>query len=468
MNQLPLGLPRDYREVVAQLSADPLHGGPPASGIGLPPDACQYSPLASYPPNFEGWDPRDNLPCHISQRATARLYKQKLEQEGQPGGPHDLVAAEEDLNKFNLMNRLHFYGSQQPLTVRPLPDGSNIYAAPEGSVEEGFADAWTWYKRWLEFLHFEWHDFARIKRLAALSQTVKQWKVAQQLFPPAEPSAVNGLYAVPPPLQEWLWPWHFWSVWQIRRDLRSVPDPHGVPFSIDLLDDCLDAEFFLEDYLDSKFWVEDQFGPFQITHRIGDIPDDRDLTATFREVYDCVTAQRQYFKTRALRYYALKRPWKKMWLVMGTEPVPQGMVNDVLELQALLHEDVYGSQLLSVHPILPHQLREKTDGCIISGSDHCGGPWKAGHWAVETWCGHIACIECTHTHWEGFTARLRAGEIEHPVPFGDWPCVTCRTSGGRLRDKMEFAQTHEVGEAADAIADANVTDMTIEPIPHRQ
>lgn len=349
------------------------------------------------------------------------------------------------------MTRVHYFASQQPLTVQPLPDGSNIYNAPRGSVEEGYRAAFAWYKSWLEFLHYSDYTIARFDRMYKLSAVVKRWKLEQDLFPPVEPSTVNGLYPVPPPIQQWMWPWHFWLVWQIRRDLANQPSPYDLDVSIEMLDNLLESEGLTENELDLGRWPEDRWMPMPIENvalryhssRIDDVVD---------EIILCMEAQRGFFKTRALRYWAFKRPWKKLWLVMFSDPVPQEMEHKVTELQDYLNNDLYGSQLLEVHPVLPRQLREKADCCVISA---CGGmPWEESDMVLETWCGHIICEPCMMTHWKHHFDNLNGGHVPDPAQAGDWPCPFCRGSPGRLRDKVAIAQAQTFGDLGDRIADA--------------
>jgi len=450
MDRLPQGLPPDYRQGILQLMADPLHGGPPASGVGQTPDEVQYHPLGLPLPNFEGLHPADNLPCHISNEVLRRHYEERREDWAQSTGPCNLEGSTRDFKALIAMQLVHYFASQQPLTVKPLPDGSNIYNAPPGSVEEGFKDAFTWYKRWLEFLHYSNYTVARFDRLKRISELVKHWKREQELFPPVEPSQVNGLYPVPPLIQHWIWPWHFSLVWQIRRDLVNVASPHGLDISIEMLDNLLDAETSTEFELDVARWAEDRY--LQMNIRDDTLRNYHDMISNVLDEVDaCGVAARGYFKTRALRYWGFKRPWRKLWLVMDSEPLTQEMEYKVTELQGFLNRDIYGSQLLEVHPILAKQLREKADECVISA---CGGePWKESDIVLETWCGHVVCMPCMFQHWFTHFDQLDRGQIPNPVLDGDWPCPMCRTSPGRLRSKVDIAQTYVVGDAGDVMAD---------------
>jgi hypothetical protein len=131
-----------------------------------------------------------------------------------------------------------------------------------------------------------------------------------------------------------------------------------------------------------------------------------------------------------------------------------------------LNADVHGSQLLGVHPILLRQVREKTDECVITGSASCSGKWAQGDTVAETWCGHITCLPCLQHYWARHQVDVDYGEVPNPAVIGDWPCVFCRRSPGRLRSKLEIAQTHLLGPEGDAAADEIILDLAHEPIPH--
>ena len=465
MDKLPQGLPRDWRRTVRYLKTDPRHGGPPASNVGFGPDGGPRRPLGLPLPNFRGLH-RDGLPCHVDYDTLHRHWRNKDENPQDFTGPYGgLNAARIDMVRLQFVQRVQLFASCQPLTVQPLPDGSNIYSAEVGSIEEGFQDAFTWYKRWLEFIHYEEFGPAQFDRLSRLTATVQGWKLAQTLFPPAEPSAVNGLYPIPPPMQEFIWPWYFWNTWQIRRDLRDWPDRFQPrDFSIIMLDDCLQKEYAIDRALCADDWIEDRF--FALPEALRQMDDQNVARAVSKDLDTCLDAQREYFKTRALRQWSFKRPWKKIWLIMNSDETTQDIDHKVRECQALLNSDVYGSQLLGVHPILLRQVREKTNECIIGGSESCTGAWQKGNTVVETWCGHISCFACLHHYWLTHQWDIDIGDVPNPVAAGDWPCVMCRRSPGRLRSKLEIAQTDLVGPEGDVAADENILDLTHEPLSH--
>lgn len=465
MNQVPQGLPRDWRRTVRYLKRDPLHGGPPASAPGWGPEDSPLNALGLPLPNFEGLY-RDGIPCHINYDTAYEYWLNKQENpQAFNGLPVYLELSEYRMIYLTSMMPMQLFASCQPLTVQPLPDGSNIYSAEAGSIEADFQDAFTWYKRWLEFLHYESHGRPQFHRLSMLAKTVKQWNLAQSLFPPAEECAENGLFPVPPPMQEWMWPWYFWTVWQIRRDLMPVPDEsQSLHFSIWTLNRCKENESAVERALFAGDWLED---------RESHIPDglrslaDPDLgQSVMEDLHSVVLNQRDVFQTHALRYWSFKRPWKKMWLIMDEDNGPQDIDQKVMECQRFLNADVHGSQLLETHPILLRQVREKTDSCVINGTERCSGDWAQGDTVVETWCGHITCFHCLQSYWAQHHMDLDYGVVPNPATVGDWPCVLCRTSPGRLRSKLEIAQTNIVGADGDAAAEHNIIDLTHEPIPH--
>lgn len=465
MDRLPQGLPRDWRRTVRYLKRDPLHGGPPASNVGYGPDSNPLHALGLPLPNFRGIH-RDGLPCHVNYDT---IYAHWLKAQENPqdfvGIRQGLDLSRSDMNRLKATRTVQLFASCQPLTVQPLPDGSNIYSAEVGSIEQDFQDAFTWYKRWLEFLHYERYDFPHLHRLSKLATTVQQWKVGQTLFPPAEGSAVNGLYPVPPPMQEWLWPLHFWNTWQIRRDLRGWPDRYQQRDTIiSILNNCIQKEISLDRIIFASDWYEDRRYRLPAIMREADAQDI--FAPVLRDLRTCVDGQRDFFQTRALRYWGFKRPWKKIWMIMDTESPSQAIDQKVRECQRFLDADVYGSQLLGVHPILLRQVREKTDGCVIAGAANCTSTWRQGETVVETWCGHITCFNCLRNYWSTHHIDLDDGDVANPAAVGDWPCVMCRRSPGRLRSKLEIAQTDLFGAAGDAAADENIIDLTIEPIPH--
>ncbi|KAI9794298.1 MAG: hypothetical protein M1835_006686 [Candelina submexicana] len=105
---------------------------------------------ASLSPNFEGVDPRDGLPCHISHAQLAQRLERAFNNNnnnnnnGGDSAPttttttkaHNVTEAVSLATKLQDMMTKHFYASQQPLTAaRVLPDGANLRFAARGSVE---------------------------------------------------------------------------------------------------------------------------------------------------------------------------------------------------------------------------------------------------------------------------------------------------------------------------------------------
>lgn len=463
MDDLPQGQPTDYRAIIAQLSSDALRGGPPASALGPDPKDFRYHPLGLPLPNFPDLDPDDDLPCHIGKDTLREHYEAREIAAGQPDGPIDLEGATRDYDALKAATRVHYYASQQPLTVKPTPDGSNLYSALPGTVEHDFIDAFTWYKRWLEWLHYVRVNRPRVDRARRLIGVIKGWLREQELFGD-EPSAINGLYAVPPPIQPWLWAWHFWLVWEMRRRLKAVANPGDRDFTIDMLDDLLDTEELIDDTLERAGWPQDRF--MEVEFQPGAFRDEAEREAFAREMDLCQVAQRKYFKIRALRKWTFGRPWKKIWLVMDDDPESELAYEKVNELQQYLHQDVYGSMLLGVHPILPSQLRDKTEGCLVGGTESCADrSWGAHDMVIETWCGHVVCFQCFTKYWSRHMDNVDAGRISNALRLGDWPCLVCRQSAGRLRSRLEIAQVETFGAEGDRIADTIPLNITIDPLP---
>ena len=247
--------------------------------------------------------------------------------------------------------------------------------------------------------------------------------------------------------------------------MRGWPDQWQRPdFMKTLLDDCVFKEYAIDRALFTSGWLEDREHFLQAAVRAAFDPDVAE--PIMNELGMLVDAQRALFQTRALRYWSFKRPWKKIWLIMDSDKTPQDIKQKVRECQRLLNADVYGSQLLGVHPILLSQVREKTEDCVIGGSEYCSGAWKERDIVVETWCGHITCFACLRDYWAPHHVDVDAGDVPNPAAVGDWPCVMCRASPGRLRSKLEIAQTDLLGPEGDAAADENIIDLTHEPIPH--
>lgn len=464
MDRLPQGLPRDWRRTVRNLKRDPRRGGPPASNVGYGPDSSPLHPLGLPLPNFRGLH-RDGMPCHVDFETILQFYRNRHEAPVFNGPPRGIRLSIMDYCHLKSAQSRHLFASCQPLTVQPLPDGSNIYNAEVGIIEQDFQDAFTWYKRWLEFLHYETLHRGQFQRLSTLAATVERWSFEQTLFPPAEASPENGLYPVPPPLQEWVWPWYFWNAWQIRRDLRAWPDQwQRRDFSIEILNTCSQKEEAIERALFSTDWYEDR--QTLLPRALRELEDGEMARTIFNDLQILLDAQREFFQTHALRYWSFKRPWKKLWLIMDSDNSPQSVGNKVRECQRFLHADAFGSLLLGVHLLLLSQVREKTEGCVITGSESCTGDWAEGNLVAQTWCDHITCFPCLWHYWQGHQFDIDAGNIPNPVVAGDWPCVLCRTSPGRLRSKLEIAQTELVGEDGDHAADQNILDLTHEPIPH--
>lgn len=465
MNQLPQGLPRDWRRTVRYLKRDPRHGGPPASNVGYGPDTSPRHPLGLPLPNFRGQH-RDGMPCHVNYNTIHEYWLDKQANPQNFTGPgRGLQLSTMDMAHLKRMQPMQLFASCQPLTVQPLPDGSNIYSAEVGSIEQDFQDVFTWYKRWLEFLHYDDYNEPQFERLSTLARTVNHLKLAQTLFPPAEESAENGLFPVPPPMQEWVWPWYFWDVWQIRRDLRGWPDQwQRRDLSIEILNDCIQKELATENALFASDWLEDR--QHHLPEALRTIFDPYTAECVMNDLRAVVAAQRDVFQTHALKNWSFKRPWKKLWLIMDSDDSSQDIIHKVRECQRFLNADVHGSQLLGVHPILLRQVREKTDECVITGSASCSGKWAQGDTVAETWCGHITCLPCLQQYWARHQVDVDYGEVPNPAVVGDWPCVFCRRSPGRLRSKLEIAQTHLLGPEGDAAADEIILDLAHEPIPH--
>ena len=464
MDTLPQGLPQDTRDIVRRLRGDPHYGGPPASGPGDHPDIPRWSPFGTPLPNFPGlhWD---NLPCHIPARRVRDTLYDRIDDESLelPMLDPKTYRVETPWKQLLRIKYLHYFASQQPLTVEPLADGSNILLAPEGSIESDFGDAFNWYARYLEWLHYESITDERVERLHQLRQRAKSFVAEQQKTAERRSNPVNGLFPIPPLLQDWIWPWNFFLSWEIRQELL-VDDKNAPAFrqdmSIQILNKLMVAERGFEDLLmaqDEKrtnnFMPEDRFLPVlnieteKTPLRYWTINDaDEFIRGITRDA-------NRAFHLKALRHWGFKRPWKKLWLVFNpqdmTDVEREQQISDgvIVEVQRRIHTDVYGSQLLTFHPLLARQLNVKADSCPLAA---CGGdPWQTEDQVVETECGHVACVECMINYWE-FHVRSSGGTPQG----GDWPCPFCRQTPGTLRSRVNIAHTQGLGADIDLIADS--------------
>ncbi|SLM37189.1 Zinc finger, RING/FYVE/PHD-type [Lasallia pustulata] len=157
------------------------------------------------------------------------------------------------------------------------------------------------------------------------------------------------------------------------------------------------------------------------------------------------------FHLKALRHWGFQRPWEKLWVVFNPEDLTQDEEDRqladraVVEVQQRLHSDVYGSQLLNFHPVVPRQLNARVDFCPLAA---CGGePWGSLDQIMETVCGHLACVNCMIGYWENHVRNLGGA-----TP-GDWPCPYCRQSPGKLRTRINIAQTQGLGAEFDQLTD---------------
>lgn len=458
MDTLPQGLPQDTRDIVQRLKDDPFYGGPPASGPGEHPDTrARGQPLLYLPlPNIEGVY-RDDLPCHITRarlRAHAR-HRLLVALRIQPTLDLTTLRVADLLHHWGSSRIIRYFASQQPLTVRPLADGSNILLARFRSVEFPFRYAFQWYTKYLEWLHYESITDERIDRLAFLRRTVFRMRGDQFQSMDAEENQVNGLYAMTPLLQDWIWPWQFFSVWDIRQELLlddDNPARRVADMTIKVLNMLVLADSRLEDMMMAQGMPEDRFVP------VLDVNNEDTPLQDWR-IEDCDVAIRnintdinQIFHLKALRHWGFKRPWKMLWLVFNpreaTEDEDDQQLCDraVVEVQQRLHADVHGSQLMTFHPILPRQVNDKVDSCPLAA---CGGdPWKSNDQIMETVCGHFACVDCMITYWFNHVRELSG------TTASDWPCPFCRQSAGKLRTRINIIHTQGLGRAEDELADA--------------
>ncbi|KAI4136049.1 MAG: hypothetical protein LQ347_000099 [Umbilicaria vellea] len=326
MDTLPQGLPEDTRDIVQELRNDPLYGGPPASGPGEHPYMrTRGQPLLYVPlPNFEGVY-RDDLPCHISWPRLRDHVRHRLQLALMIRPSTDLTKLRvTDLwELWNSSKVIRYFASQQPLTVKPLADGSNIFLARLGSAEFGFRYAFQWYTQYLEWLHYESITDERMDRLERLRLRAFTMRGEQLRAIRAEQNPVNGLYPMTPVLQEWIWPWQFFLTWDIRQELLlddDNPARRVADMTVQVLNMLYSADIRLESMMMAKgdSWVlmpEDRFVPVADANdedtplrvwRIGDI--DRILGNITIDI-------NRIFHLKALRHWGFKRPWKKLWLV---------------------------------------------------------------------------------------------------------------------------------------------------------
>ncbi|MCJ1300169.1 hypothetical protein MMC08_002963 [Hypocenomyce scalaris] len=461
MNTLPQGLPRDTRNIVQRLRNTPRHGGPPPSGPGTHPNEPRDSPFGMPLPNFENLY-RDNMPCHISD---TNLYDRVLSRIQDPSNRLPLLnrttlRVQKPWKELSDMSILHYFAGQQPLTVVPLANGANILQAPRGSVEFGFRNAFQWYSRYLEWLHYEDINDERVGRLVQLRDRLQHWQAQQCESAHFKPSPVNGLFPIPPVLQNWIWPWVFFLVWQIREELL-VDDNSAVLPSLDLSLQLLNKLVYAGYHFERKLLDEDGTALFMPEDRFIPVLNFEDEETqlqnwTTAEVDDIIREinrlANRVFEVKALRHWGFKRPWRQLWLVFNPQDVTEVeedqhmLERRIIEVQQHLHADAHGSQLLTFHPLLASELNDKADSCPLA---QCGGePWKTNDQVMETVCGHIACVDCMVGYWESHVRGLGGLTAE------DWPCPFCRQSPGRLRSKLQIAHTLGMGSEFDKIADA--------------
>lgn len=379
-----------------------------------------------------------------------------------------MIQPSRDIDKLRVTDLWHhwikskiirYFASQQPLTVQPLADGSNIFLAALGSVEFGFRYAFQWYTKYLEWLHYESITNDRMERLEIIRQRAFTMRGEQLRAMDAEENPVNGLFPMTPLLQDWVWPWQFFLTWDIRQELLlddDNPARRVADMTIQVLNMLFIADSRLEDMMMAKgdSWVlmpEDRFLP------VADINNDdtplqlwriEDVDVMIRNINVDVN---RIFHLKALRHWGFKRPWKKLWLVYdprdATEDEDDQQLCDraVVEVQQRLHADVHGSQLLTFHPILPRQVNDMADSCPLAA---CGGdPWKTFDQIMETVCGHFACVDCMIAYWFNHVRSLGGATAS------DWPCPFCRQSAGTLRTRIDIVHTQGLGRAEDEIAD---------------
>lgn len=463
MDTLPQGLPQDNRRIVRELRNDPLYGGPPASAPGVHPDLPRESPFGMPLPNFEGlyWD---GLPCHISsKRLREHVYERVTNDTGTlptvDGVQLRVQKAWVELYNFK---HLRYFASQQPLTVEPLADGSNIMQAEEGSIEFDFRAAFSWYSRYLEWLHYDSITDERLDRLAQLRSRVLSFLYEQHRSDDRKSNTVNALFPMPPVLQDWIWPWQFFLTWHIRQELLADDADEELPtqdMSVQVLNLLVKAEYRIEHMMlanteDNLFMPEDRFVP-ALNVETENTPLQEWTVEDADELIRNITFHaNRVFHLKALRHWGFKRPWKKLWLIFDPKEISDGeweqqlLDRVIVGLQQRLHADVYGSQLLAFHPILPRQVNDMSDCCALGA---CGGePWKTDDQIMETVCGHIACFDCMINYWESHVRSL------HGATPGDWPCPFCRQSPGKLRTRINIAHTQGLGADIDLIADTAV------------
>ncbi|KAI9704234.1 MAG: hypothetical protein M1836_007095 [Candelina mexicana] len=440
-----MALPRDNRATIQALSANPLHGGPPASGLGTHPDNTSTQALGLPLPNFKGVEPRDELPCHISHAQLTQMLEKAFHDDSAIKS-HNITEAIFLATKLQDMMTKHFYASQQPLTSQVLPDGANLRFAAEGSVESGYWETFSWYRHWMTFLHYECITPDRLERLEGLTTRVREWYAEQVSKPPTRPSEVNGLFPAAEGVREWMWAWHFWLVWQVRRNLWGESCGVELDECISLLVSLLDKEVEFENKLDEMRWVEDR--PF-MTPRFEGFGSKKARDRAKISANDAfgimLVEKRWYFKTRALGQWALGRPWKRILCVCDSREMSGLYEKKVTELQHYLMRDPHGALIMEVHPVLIRQLNEREIRCPI-----CLEQWTPGGIVLKTWCEHVVCGDCLLESWQTVFENYQG---RPPPAMGDWPCPICRASAGRTRDKIDIAQTTRIGPDADESAD---------------
>ncbi|KAI9794299.1 MAG: hypothetical protein M1835_006687 [Candelina submexicana] len=287
-----------------------------------------------------------------------------------------------------------------------------------------------------------------LERLEGLAARVRGWYAEQVGKPPTRPSEVNGLFPVAEGVREWMWAWHFWLVWQVRRSLWEegrcgvVELDEGVLLLVGLLD----REVEFENRLDEMRWVEDR--PFRTPRFEGFGSRKARERAKIRanEAFGTMLVEKRwYFKTRALGQWALGRPWKRILCVCDSTEMSGLYEKKVTELQHYLKRDPHGALIMEVHPVLIRQLNERETRCPI-----CLEEWTSGGIVLTTWCEHIVCGDCLLGSWQTVFDNYQ-GRPPHAV--GDWPCPICRASAGRTRDKIDIAQTTRIRPDADEFAD---------------